>query len=74
MCPFPSGLFTLRVNDVVLISEGFDANGGCLVGGTGDLMSSKCSSVTERCLLLVTGDEAFAVEEFGEGLADGGLS
>lgn len=33
VCPFPSGLFTLRFNDVVLIVGCFDANGGCAVGG-----------------------------------------
>lgn len=32
VCPFPSGLFTLRVNDVVLISGCFDADGGCSGG------------------------------------------
>lgn len=73
MCPLPAGLFTLRVTDVVLISGllFFYANGGCSVGGAHGLMSSKCSGVTERCLLRLTGDEAFVVEKIGEDLADG---
>lgn len=58
--------------DVVLISGCFDANGGCAVGGACGLMSSKCSRVAERRLLLLTGDEAFAVGEIGGGLAHGG--
>lgn len=43
-----------------------------MLGGARGLTSSKCSGVAERCLLLLTGDEAFAVEELGEGLADRG--
>lgn len=39
------------------------------MGGARGLMSSKCS---KGCLLLLTGDEAFAVEELGGGSADGG--
>jgi len=62
------------LSDVVLISGCFDANGGCAEGGARGLMSSKCSGVAERCLLLLTGDEAFAVEEIGGVLADWGLS
>lgn len=60
--------------NVVLMSGCFDANGGCAVGGARGLMSSKCSGVAERRLLLLTGDEAFAVERIGKGLADGGLN
>lgn len=58
VCPFPPGLFTLRVNRVVLISGCFDADGGCAVEGAHGLMRSKCSEVTKRCLLHLTGDEA----------------
>lgn len=54
---FSSSLFTSRVNDVVLVSGCFDANGGCSVGGASCLMSSKCLAVAERCLVPLTGDE-----------------
>lgn len=39
------------------------------MGGPHHLMSSKCSGITVRCLLLVTGDEAFVAEKIGEDLA-----
>lgn len=64
---FSSSLFTSRVNDVVLVSGCFDANGGCSVGGASCLMSSKCLAVAERCLVPLTGDE-----EWGGGLAEKG--
>lgn len=38
------------------------------MGGPHHLMSSKCSGITVRCLLLVTGDEAFVAEKIGEDL------
>ena len=53
------------LSDVVLIWGCFDANGGCSVGGTRGLMSSKCSGIAERYLLLLTGDEAFVAEQIG---------
>lgn len=37
-------------------------------------MSSKCSGVVERCLLLPTGDEGFEGEEIGQGLAGAGCT
>lgn len=68
VCPFPSRTV---YSNVVLTSWCFDANGGCSEGGApGSLMSSKCRSIAERCLLPLTGDEVFAVEEIGGGLAD----
>ena len=56
LCHFLSGLFTMRVYDVVMNLGCCGANAGCLVGGARSLMGSKCSA--ERCILCMTGDEA----------------
>lgn len=55
--PFPSGLFTLRASDVMLVSGCFDAHGGCSLGGASCLMNSKCTAISERCVEPLTGDE-----------------